>query len=61
VAVPVRRLGVPDRFIEHGPRALLLELNGLTAAGIAASAAEVARHPACPEPSRRERFHPAGR
>jgi len=53
VAVPVRRLGLPDRFIEHGPRAALLEMIGLTAAGIAAAAAEVFRKPM--------RFDPAPR
>jgi len=51
VAAAVRRLGVPDRFIEHGPRAALLESIGLTPAGIARAAAELARHP--------ERFHVA--
>jgi 1-deoxy-D-xylulose-5-phosphate synthase len=51
VAAAVRRLGAPDRFIEHGPRATLLEAIGLAPAGIAASAAELARHP--------ERFHVA--
>jgi 1-deoxy-D-xylulose-5-phosphate synthase len=51
IAAAVRRLGVPDRFIEHGPRATLLESIGLTPAGIARAAAELARHP--------ERFHVA--
>ena len=45
VSVPMRRLGLPDRFIEHGPRAALLEMNGLTAAGIVSAAANLARHP----------------
>ena len=31
----VRRLGIPDRFIEHGERAELLAEIGLDAAGIA--------------------------
>ena len=34
--VPVRRLGVPHEFLQHGPRARLLEQLGLSAAGIAA-------------------------
>ncbi len=36
--IPVRRMGVPDRFIEHGSRAELLEDLGLTAHGIAEQA-----------------------
>jgi len=51
VVVPMRRLGLPDRFIEHGPRAALLEINDLTPAGIAAAAADLAHHP--------QRYHPA--
>ena len=57
VTAPVRRLGLPDRFIEHGPRAALLELNGLTPAGIASAGAELARdmvrHPQRPHATRR--------
>jgi len=34
----VQRLGLPDSFVEAGPRPLLLEKNGLSASGIAASA-----------------------
>jgi 1-deoxy-D-xylulose-5-phosphate synthase len=34
---PIHRLGIPDRFIEHGPRADLLADLGLDAAGIARS------------------------
>ena len=33
----VRRLGIPDRFIEHGERGELLAELGLDAAGIAAT------------------------
>ena len=47
VAVPVRRLGIPDRFVEHGAQALLLHELGLDADGVATSAREVlatARH-----------------
>ncbi|MDI6808299.1 MAG: 1-deoxy-D-xylulose-5-phosphate synthase [Candidatus Eisenbacteria bacterium] len=36
--VAVKRLGIPDTFIEHGPRALLLQKLGLTAEGIAQTA-----------------------
>jgi 1-deoxy-D-xylulose-5-phosphate synthase len=48
LTVPVRLLGIPDRFIEHGPRATLLETNGLSAAGIAEAARDMARHPQRP-------------
>ncbi|MBI2827089.1 MAG: 1-deoxy-D-xylulose-5-phosphate synthase [Planctomycetia bacterium] len=41
-AAHVRRLGVPDRFIEHGERAELLGDLGLDAAGIAAAVRELA-------------------
>ncbi|MGA8016346.1 MAG: 1-deoxy-D-xylulose-5-phosphate synthase [Candidatus Dormiibacterota bacterium] len=41
VAVPLRRLGVPDRFVEHGAQALLLTELGLDAEGIASSAREL--------------------
>jgi 1-deoxy-D-xylulose-5-phosphate synthase len=34
-AARARRLGIPDEFIEHGPRDELLKMLGLTAAGIA--------------------------
>lgn len=41
----VRRLGLPDRFVEHAERNELLESLGLLAAGIASSAKEcLARH-----------------
>jgi 1-deoxy-D-xylulose-5-phosphate synthase len=53
VAAPVRRVGIPDRFIEHGPRAELLESLGLTSTGIARAATKAARHP--------ERLRPAPR
>jgi 1-deoxy-D-xylulose-5-phosphate synthase len=38
----LRRLGVPDRFIEHGTRAELLADLGLDAEGIAAACRELA-------------------
>ena len=41
VNVPVRRLGLPDRFIEHGAPAKLLAQFGLDAEGIAAAALEM--------------------
>ena len=34
LALPVRRLGIEDRFVEQGPRELLLSIYGLDAAGI---------------------------
>jgi len=38
--VPVQRLGIPDRFIEHGKREKLLELLGLDGVGVAKSVRE---------------------
>ena len=38
---PVEVMGIPDRFIEHGPRGVLLDGLGLSARGIAARVAEV--------------------
>jgi len=40
----VKRLGLPDRFIEHGERSELLADLGLDAAGIAAACRELAEH-----------------
>jgi 1-deoxy-D-xylulose-5-phosphate synthase len=40
----IRRLGIPDRFIEHGERSELLADLGLDAAGIAAACRELAEH-----------------
>ena len=34
LALPVSRLGIDDRFVEQGPRELLLSLYGLDAEGI---------------------------
>ena len=39
--VPLRRLGIPDRFVEHGAQGLLLASLGLDPEGIASAAAEV--------------------
>jgi 1-deoxy-D-xylulose-5-phosphate synthase len=41
VAVPLRRLGIPDRFVEHGAQALLLRELGLDAEGIARACREL--------------------
>lgn len=41
VTVPVRRLGLPDRFIEHGAQATLLQQFGLDADSVAAAALEL--------------------
>ncbi len=41
LAVPTRRLGIPDHFIEHGAQALLLHELGLDAEGIAAAGREL--------------------
>jgi len=42
--VPVRMLGVPDRFVEHGARNILLQDLGLLPADIAAACLELAGH-----------------
>ncbi|MGD0834912.1 MAG: 1-deoxy-D-xylulose-5-phosphate synthase [Candidatus Dormibacteria bacterium] len=41
VTVPVRRLGINDRFVEHGAQALLLSELGLDADGVTKSAREL--------------------
>ena len=41
VAVPVRRLGLPDSFIEHGAQPALLHKFGLDADGVAAAARDL--------------------
>jgi 1-deoxy-D-xylulose-5-phosphate synthase len=41
-AVPVVRLGLPDRFVEHGERGELLAELGLDASGIAATCRRLA-------------------
>jgi 1-deoxy-D-xylulose-5-phosphate synthase len=47
---PIVRLGLPDRFVEHGERGELLADLGLDAAGIAAACRRLAgRGPAAPE------------
>ena len=43
--VRLKRLGIPDRFIEHGPQAQLRADVGIDAAGIAAATAEFLRQP----------------
>ena len=44
-AGPIKRLGIPDRFVEHGERAELMADLGLDAAGIAAACRQLAGHP----------------
>ena len=39
--VQVKCLGFPDRFIEHGPRELLLERYGLSVDGICRAVADL--------------------
>lgn len=41
--VPVKRLGLPDRFIEHGKREKLLEILGLDGPGVARSVRELVK------------------
>jgi len=41
ISIPVRRLGLPDRFIEHGAQATLLQQFGLDADSVAAAALEL--------------------
>lgn len=43
----VRRLGIPDRFIEHGPQALLRELAGIDTKAIVHAAADFVPNKAC--------------
>lgn len=42
INVPVKMLGVKDRFVEHGAREILLEVNGLTAGHVAKACRELA-------------------
>ncbi|MGE5529600.1 MAG: 1-deoxy-D-xylulose-5-phosphate synthase [Patescibacteria group bacterium] len=39
--IQVKCMGLPDRFLEHGPRELLLEQNGLTVSGICQAVEEL--------------------
>ncbi len=41
IALPVHRIGLPDRFLEHGNQALLLEQAGLTAPTVAQGVLEL--------------------
>ncbi len=52
-AASVRRLGIPDRFIEHGERDEQLADLGLDAAGIAATCRELATQSGKPKAERR--------
>jgi len=47
--VPVKRLGIPDIFVEHGSPAILRQKYGLNAQGIAQSALELLEQPAQPK------------
>ena len=42
IHVPVKRMGIPDRFVEHGARSLLLQELGLLADDVAAACLELA-------------------
>ena len=42
---PILRLGLPDRFVEHGDRAELFADLGIDAAGIAAACRRLAGRP----------------
>jgi deoxyxylulose-5-phosphate synthase len=42
----VLRLGIPDRFVDHGKRELLLDQVGLSAEHVAARAIEALNRPA---------------
>jgi 1-deoxy-D-xylulose-5-phosphate synthase len=48
---PISRLGLPDRFVEHGERGELLAELGLDAAGIAAAGRRLAGRDPRPAPS----------
>ena len=50
---PIVRLGLPDRFVEHGERGELLADLGLDAAGIAATCRRLAGRDAAVVPVRR--------
>jgi 1-deoxy-D-xylulose-5-phosphate synthase len=54
----IRRLGLPDRFVEHGERGELLAELGLDAAGIARACRESAGLPARSEPPDSETANP---
>jgi len=41
--VPIKRMGLPDRFIEHGPASILLEKYGLDKSGILKEARDLCR------------------
>jgi 1-deoxy-D-xylulose-5-phosphate synthase len=46
ISVPVRLLGLPDSFIEHGGQADLLSQHGLDAPAVAAAALALLKQPA---------------
>ncbi len=45
ISIPVRRLGIPDRFIEQGTQAELREQLGLNAAGLVAAVSRLVQRP----------------
>jgi 1-deoxy-D-xylulose-5-phosphate synthase len=47
--VPVKRLAIPDVFVEHGAPAILREKYGLNAQGILKGALELLEQPAQPK------------
>jgi 1-deoxy-D-xylulose-5-phosphate synthase len=47
--IPVKRLGIPDTFVEHGSQDILREKYGLDAPGILKSALSLLEHPAQPK------------
>ena len=51
----VVRLGLPDRFVEHGERGELLAEYGLDATGIAAALRKASRRTAAPRPKKLSR------
>jgi 1-deoxy-D-xylulose-5-phosphate synthase len=49
LGIPVKRLGIPDTFVEHGTQAILRQKYGLDAAGILKGALELLEVPAQPK------------
>jgi 1-deoxy-D-xylulose-5-phosphate synthase len=49
LGIPVKRLGIPDTFVEHGSQAILRQKYGLDAAGILKGALELLEQPAQPK------------
>ncbi len=49
LGIPVKRLGIPDTFVEHGSQAILRQKYGLDAQGIVKAALELLEQPAQPK------------